>query len=98
RLRRAGFTVWPFEPASDATIVEIYPRVLTGPVVKSDPAACRAYMDRHFPHLDPAMRRRAASCEDAFDAAVSALAMWQARQELQNLPVITDPAVRLEGA
>jgi hypothetical protein len=29
-LAEAGFTIWPFEPAGDATIIEIYPRLFTG--------------------------------------------------------------------
>lgn len=98
RLRRAGFSVWPFEPAADATLVEIYPRALTGPVVKSDATARRAYLEDCFPELDKATSQRAASSEDAFDAAVSALVMWQARDELAALPESTAPAMRLEGA
>ena len=40
RLRAAGFSIWPFDaPARPPVAVEIYPRLLTGPVVKSDPTA-----------------------------------------------------------
>ena len=35
RLRQAGFSIWPFHSASPWTVMEIYPRLLTGPVHKS---------------------------------------------------------------
>jgi hypothetical protein len=37
RLRQAGWSIWPFDPPSLPLLVEIYPRLLTGPVVKSSP-------------------------------------------------------------
>jgi hypothetical protein len=40
-LADAGFAVWPFEPAGEATIIEIYLRLFTGKVVESSVrAAC----------------------------------------------------------
>src|SRR5688572_17311154 len=35
RLRAAGFSIWPFDPPGWPRVVEIYPRLLTGPVNKS---------------------------------------------------------------
>lgn len=35
RLARAGFSIWPFDQPGWPQAVEIYPRVLTGPVVKT---------------------------------------------------------------
>ena len=59
RLRTAGFAIWPFDaPAHPPVVVEIYPRTMTGPVVKSDPAARVAHLDRHHPGLDPGLRDR----------------------------------------
>jgi hypothetical protein len=43
------------------------------------------------------MRTRAASSEDAFDAAVSALVMWEYRMELAALRERPDRLSRLEG-
>ncbi len=84
RLRDEGFAIWPFTEAGEHTLVEIYPRLLTGAVTKSRERDRRGYLDR-FPGLAPSMRNAAASCEDAFDAAVSALQMWKHRHELRGL-------------
>lgn len=92
-----GVKVWPFEEAGAITAVEIYPRVLTGPVVKSSAAERARYLER-WPGLDPVMRERAASTEDAFDAAVSALVMWAHRDELAALRGPRDDIDAVEGA
>ena len=39
RMRQAGFHVWPFQPAELPLVLEIYPRLFTGPVVKSSQRA-----------------------------------------------------------
>jgi hypothetical protein len=50
QLQRAGFAIWPMDaPARPPLAVEVYPRLMTGPVVKSDPPARRAYLDKNFP-------------------------------------------------
>jgi len=97
RLRKAGFSIWPFDPPGRPLVVEIYPRVLTGPVVKSDLDARFKYLSERFPALQPELRERAASTEDAFDAAVSALAMWEHRGHLESLQAIADEATLMEG-
>lgn len=97
-LADAGFAVWPFDEPGWPLAIEIYPRVLTGPVVKSDPAARKAYLANHHPALAAPLRTLAASSEDAFDAAVSALAMHAHVRELEALgPVPCDSPVRIEG-
>jgi hypothetical protein len=97
RLREAGFAVWPFTPPARATLIEIYPRLFTGPVNKSDEACRRAYIESRFPSLDPALRELAWSCEDAFDAAVSALVMARHAGELAALRKAPDARTLLEG-
>ena len=99
RLREAGFGVWPFTPGATAKAmaIEIYPRLLTGPVKKSDEACRRAYMRGRFPALDPAMRELACSSEDAFDAAVSALVMARHAAELRTPRPAVDAQMLLEG-
>ena len=97
RLRAAGFCVWPFTPAAPVTVVEIYPRLLTGPVKKSV-AECRAeYLQSHFPDLAPELHDLASSSEDAFDAAVSALVMARYAVELARMPQRADARTQLEG-
>jgi hypothetical protein len=96
-LRRAGFAIWPFDPAKLPLVVEIYPRTLTGPVVKSSALARSEYLAKHFPLMSDDTREAVAESEDSFDAAVSAFAMWEGRHELLRLEVPGDPLIRLEG-
>jgi Protein of unknown function (DUF429) len=97
-LAEAGFTIWPFEPAGEAVIIEIYPRLFTGKVVKSSAQACLRHLDTHYPEeeLPDLFRGMAAATEDAFDAAVSALEMARARDALHQLPD-GDDIDRIEG-
>lgn len=97
RLAARGFSIWPFDPPALPRVVEIYPRALTGPVRKSDPAARRSHLDRLDWPADPAMRTLAAATEDAFDAALSARGMWLHRGALAALGPAADAAERLEG-
>jgi NTP pyrophosphatase (non-canonical NTP hydrolase) len=85
RLRNAGFSIWPFDAPRRPLVVEIYPRLLTGPIVKSNADARLDYVTNRFAGLPDQMRLRAASSEDAFDAAVSALTMYEHEGELANL-------------
>lgn len=91
RLRREGFAIWPFDNPRPPMALEIFPRLLTGPVIKSRPPDRLAYLRACAWPLD------AAVTEDAFDAAVSALVMDRHRAQLDALPVETDPALRREG-
>ncbi len=103
RLRELGFTIWPFDEASAAHVVEIFPRLLTGAVTKSDPGARQSYLLRYqervhgrFSFGEPLIER-AASCEDAFDAAVSAAEMALHADVLRALGRVADPVELLEG-
>jgi hypothetical protein len=98
RLRDAGFAIWPIDaPAAAPVAVEIYPRLLTGAVVKSDLEARRAHLDARHPGIPPALRELAVASEDAFDAAVSALVMSVHERDLRALPAVDDPVLRREG-
>lgn len=96
-LHDGGFSIWPFDPPALPRVVEIYPRALTGAVRKSDAAARSAYLDRLSWPQDATMRALAASTEDAFDAAVSALRMAEHADELLALDGPFDPGAALEG-
>jgi hypothetical protein len=65
--------------------------------VKSDPAARARHLDARLPGLDRAWRDAAVGSEDAFDAAVSAIAMSRHEAQLRTLPGIDDAAARFEG-
>jgi hypothetical protein len=96
RLQDAGFAIWPFDaPAQPPVAVEIWPRALTGPVVKSDATARAAYLDHHLPEIECELRDAAVGSEDAFDAAVSAVVMSHHEANLRTLPTLDD--ARLEG-
>lgn len=97
RLRDAGFAVWPFDAPRRPCVVEIYPRLLTGAVNKGNAGARADYLSSRYPALDDGVLRLAASSEDAFDAAVSALAMDEARGELLDLTAMDDLRTRQEG-
>ena len=98
RLHEAGFSIWPFDPPGWPLVVEIYPRLLTGPVNKSSDSARASYLAAHYPNLGTDLTVLAASSDDAFDAAVSALLMARHLDELQVLPPAEDRQTRLEGA
>jgi hypothetical protein len=96
-LRRRGFAIWPFDRPAARIVVEIYPRLLTGRVVKSKRATRERYLDQRFRDLDPTLRDRAISSEDAFDAAVSGLVMSRHVRELQTLERSADGDYSVEG-
>lgn len=85
-LQRHGWAIWPFDVAGRLTAIEIYPRLLTGSVVKSREAARRAYLESAPWALSAAHRGLAEASEDAFDAAVSALVMAAHAASLAALP------------
>ncbi len=96
-LRAHGFSIWPFDPPRLPLVVEIYPRWLTGPVRKSNPSARRLYLSTHLAGESAALLELAASSEDAFDAAVSALRMSREAFSFARLPSCDEPIWRLEG-
>jgi hypothetical protein len=93
RLTGAGFYAWPFDSPALPLVVEIYPRVLTGPVRKNSQSERERYLEA-VP-MPPDLRRQAASSEDAFDAAVSAVVMAARVEELKALP--EEPGYAIEG-
>ena len=78
-------------------MIEIYPRLLTGPVTKSSRDSRRQYLAKKFPHPSADWRKVAGSSEDAFDAVVSALVMAKRIPELETLGQASDPVDLLEG-
>jgi hypothetical protein len=97
-LHAAGARIWPCTGEGGwATVVEIYPRLLTGAVRKSNSGARAALLAAHYPDLDDEHHRLATQSEYAFDAAVSALVMIGHTADLAALPLEADPQLRLEG-
>jgi hypothetical protein len=78
-------------------VVEIYPRLFTGPVVKSRADARRGHLATYAPEVSGALRDDAIASEDAFDALFAVRAMCRHVDELAALPAIDDPVACLEG-
>lgn len=108
-LSEAQFRVWPFENAELAgesprpLLVEMYTRLLTGPVAKSNERARREYLlarrksDPAYAALARRVLAHAHASEDAFDALVCTLEMARLRAEFPALLQTTDETLRLEG-
>lgn len=96
RLRNGGWAIWPFDTPSTHVAVEIWPRLLTGPVAKSSSSERRAWLDART-SLSAPIAERASSTEDAFDAAASALVLSRCSDLAETLavPLTSDP---LEGS
>jgi hypothetical protein len=105
RLREAGFRVWPFEDAlaKAPLVVEMYTRLMTGAVAKSNPDARRMYLkakrkeDALYAGISRGVMKKAEGSEDAFDALVSALEMVRQRADFGGLRATKDAELRLEG-
>ena len=105
RLHDAGFLVWPFDAVQPGRpmVVEMYSRLNTGPVHKSNPEARAAYLKRKrsedtaYAALSRTALAKARAGEDAFDALVSCMVMAEQREHFYTLPMPRDPNFRLEG-
>ena len=100
--------MWPYEDAAlDAEggeakplVVEMYTRLLTGAVAKSNAEARRAYLARRrkeeavYAGLSRGVMAKALAGEDAFDALVSALEMvrwaWEVASAMTRCAVSVD--------
>jgi hypothetical protein len=96
-LRERGFAIWPFDDVGARTAFEVYPS-LYAKVATHDEAGRAAHLGR-WPSavLAPGDRNAAIASDDAFDAVVSALAMWERREELLPLRAATDGSAVIEG-
>jgi len=97
RLRAAGFSIWPFDPTARSIVLEIYPRLLTGPVRKSSREERARYIAAGPWSVAPPFAAAIAESEDAFDAAISALVMGDQLADLAALRPTADPVTLLEG-
>jgi hypothetical protein len=109
KLRQAGFRVWPFESSAVGEarpaplLVEMYTRLLTGPVKKSNPVSRREYLlekkrtDALYAGLSRSVVEKARGSEDGFDALVCCLEMVRWREEFAGLRATEDPLLELEG-
>jgi len=109
RMWGAGFRVWPYESAQlngakpRPLLVEMYTRLMTGAVAKSNEVARTKYLaarkntDEVYAELSRGVIAKARASEDAFDALVSVLEMVRRRAEFAGLKATKDEVLRLEG-
>ena len=96
-LQEAGFSIWPFDRPGWTRVIEIYPRLLTVPVRKSSGPDRVKYIAATGVRGSSDVKARAASTEDAFDAAISAFVMWKHAAELEGLLEADSEVSRAEG-
>ena len=97
-LPEGRFSIWPFHEVRTPLVIEIYPRLLTGPVNKSDLGTRQMYLTEKCCEIDYRLARKAASSEDAFDAAVSAVVMNRHLDQIATLTEARDATERIEGS
>jgi hypothetical protein len=109
RLHDAGFRIWPLESAAiDAKtprplMVEMYTRLMTGAVAKSNPEARKRYLaakrktDALYAQLGRAVLAKAQGSEDAFDALASVIEMARYAEQFGKLKATHNPELRREG-
>jgi len=109
RLREAGFRIWPYDKPKLSgknprpLIVEMYTRLNTGAVHKSNAAARAAYLlrkrreDPAYAALSRTVLAKARAGEDAFDALISTMVMAERRETFATLPKPRDPLHKIEG-
>jgi len=104
RLSQSGFSVWPFDIPKLPLVVEIYPRLLTGEVKKSNASARHEYLvqkkksNSDYSAVDDEVIARAETSEDAFDAFVSVMEMAKRRSSFLQLKQAVDLETMMEGA
>ena len=98
-LQDAGAAIWPFDIPKIPVVIEIYPRLLTGKVKKTDRGARIDYLTREYPdlNLSNSPAREMVESDDAFDAGVSALVMSAHADGFARLERATKPPKSLEG-
>lgn len=109
RLHEAGFRVWPLESAElgvrnpKPLLVEMYTRLMTGAVAKSNAEARRKYLldkrrtDAVYAPVGRTVQAKALESEDAFDALVSVLEMARHSEDFARLRATDDAELRREG-
>ena len=109
KLWESGFRVWPFEAAQldvkqpQPLLVEMYTRLLTGAVKKSNAEARKAYLkerkktDGLYAGLSRGVIAKAQGSEDGFDALVCCIEMVRWQEEFSSLKATLDPVFGLEG-
>jgi hypothetical protein len=97
-LRHRGVAIWPFDEVGACTVLEVYPSLFANVATRDSDGRATHLSALPATVLGSGERDAAIASPDAFDAVVSALAMWERRDELLTLRAATDPTIMLEGA
>jgi hypothetical protein len=109
KLWESGFRIWPYESARltgkkpQPLLVEMYTRLLTGAVKKSNAEARKAYLaarrreDELYAGLSRGVIAKAQGSEDGFDALVCCLEMVRWESQFAGLKATRDEELKLEG-
>lgn len=101
-LADAGALVWPFDVdpgGAVAVVAEVWPRLAAPSVNKSDADARVAHMRTLASSAEGVLAHESAvyASDDAFDALVTAIALWRGRASLTQLPRDSTAVQRREG-
>jgi hypothetical protein len=97
RLRRAGFSIWPMDPPRLPLVLEVWPRLYIGRMVKSRAESRQRWLADRRSSVPAPLRRQAEASADAFDATAAALGLAASVETSAGLPAVGDPVARLEG-
>ncbi len=98
QLKRAGFSIWPFDQFRLPALIEIYPRLFTRGVKVSRCAARSAHLSQpRYASLPSEVAAKALDSEDAFDALCSVVAMEAHAEELLTLQQTDNLTKLIEG-
>lgn len=101
-LADAGALIWPFDDdvgGAVTVVAEVWPRLAAPTVNKSDAAARVAHVRTLDASVDGVLAHELAvrRSDDAFDALVAAIALWNARHTLDRLPRDSSALEQREG-
>ena len=95
-LQDAGCSIWPFDQLRLPAVVEIYPRIYTGPINKSSMAERQKELLSRG--IDGENLTKATASDDAFDALLSVLEMEKRLDaDLSEAEATTAGVARREG-
>jgi len=99
----AGMTTRKAKAGASPLVVEMYTRLMTGAVAKSNAGARKKYLaakrkeDALYGEIPRGVMKKAEGSEDAFDALVSMIEMVRQRSDFADLRATKDRELRLEG-
>ncbi len=98
QLHQSGFSIWPFDLPGWPLAIEIYPRLFSIGVVKSNRDERRKFLEQFTSRCLANDLNHAVDSDDAFDALVSAFAMSKRLDEICSLTQSTNSQTKIEGA